>query len=66
MSLNTTTLIRNEQHSINYDAHSSSYLRGDDNESVDTEQLQFEKSKKEFNVRKVDYERQIKDLQTEK
>ncbi len=66
MSLNTTTLIRNEQHSINYDPHSSSYLRGDETESVDTEQLQFEKSKKEFNVRKVDYERQIKDLQTEK
>ena len=38
----------------------------DDNESVDAEQLQFEKSKKEFNVRKVEYERLIKELQTEK
>jgi len=33
---------------------------------VDTEQMQFEKSKKEFIVRKDEYERMIKELQNEK
>lgn len=64
MSLNTTTLIRNPPQSqqTNY----GGTPQGDDDESVDTEQLLFEKSKKEFNVKKVDFERKIKEMQTEK
>jgi hypothetical protein len=64
MSLNTTTLIRDAAQSII--SHQRSTTQGDDDESIDTEQLLFEKSKKEFNLKKVDFERSIKEMQTEK
>jgi hypothetical protein len=64
MSLNTTTLIRDAAQSII--SHQRSTTQGDDDESIDTEQLLFEKSKKEFNLKKVDFERNIKEMQTEK
>jgi hypothetical protein len=64
MSLNTTTLIRDAAQSIISQQRSTT--QGDDDESIDTEQLLFEKSKKEFNVKKVDFERKIKEMQTEK
>ena len=52
----------------NDDSQSFSMHRSgnDGRRSVDTEQLQFEISKKEFNVKKVQYEHLIKELQTEK
>jgi hypothetical protein len=64
MSLNTTTLIRDAAQSMI--SHQRSTTQGDDDESIDTEQLLFEKSKKEFNLKKVDFERSIKEMQTEK
>ncbi len=64
MSLNTTTLIRDAAQSMI--SHQRSTTQGDDDESIDTEQLLFEKSKKEFNLKKVDFERNIKEMQTEK
>jgi hypothetical protein len=64
MSLNTTTLIRDAAQSIISQQRSTT--QGDDDESIDTEQLLFEKSKKEFNLKKVDFERNIKEMQTEK
>ena len=59
-SLNTTTLIRDAAQS--QISHYRSTPQGEDDESVDTEQLLFEKSKKEFNVKKVDFERKIKEM----
>jgi len=64
MSLNSTTLIRDAAQSMI--SHQRSTTQGDDDESIDTEQLLFEKSKKEFNLKKVDFERSIKEMQTEK